>query len=556
MKYNNKEENMPKKSILLSENQKKDFIEEKEISPIKENLKNASLPLNIKFRDHNGIEQIIHLNKEALLNHLTNEYERQIELGGDSRKIRHIKTSITKVKNDITQEDSYHLIFNKYKKDYQISFLTQAIYLTSLYAQNKSKGSVYSKVLGLKYFLEYMDKTSQKFTNLEEINRDFMIRFSNDISSGNNFSKSYTPSKRSKLYSTITNLLRELWKVTDKSFKIPSIPKAKIEGRKAYSIKLSKQIYAAAWLDIQETIKNKQKYDKLKEKYVGQDFYSLKNLAYTYLVFKDTAQGSAKTLNVLERIATTRHGTSLKATSSKELEKISIGGQHINKFPDEETVVWFLESVLPEFPYKGGRLKDYNSYFSDRSLSNIFNDYKALDLLNKVLSYKVPFRDNIYPFFLFFLASTGKNIDVLKTWKWIDTSDNKEVLIGDEKFPLDSTQRIIWGEKKKSKKFIMTVLDTKEKNGLWSMLFFLRKFLKKDIKNPFFWNFISAYDYFPAAFKTHTLRVASTLFCKKHNITGKNSKPLEYIEHLRLRPTRVAIDIMKGKSLEKKDPVK
>lgn len=542
---------MSKKRILLSENQKKDFIEEKESNPIGENLKKTTLPLNIEFRDSNGIKQIIHLNKEALLNHLNNEYKEQLKIGGESRKIRSLKTRITKVENNYELENSYHLLFERYTKEHQISFLTQAIYLTSLYAQNKSKGSVYSKVLGLKYFLEYMDRTNKKLNNLEDITRDFMIRFSNDISSANNFNKSFTPHKRRKLYSTITNLLRELWKITNKSFKIPTIPKAKTEARKAYSIKLSKQIYAAAWLDIQEIIKNKQKYDKLKNKYIGQDFYSLKNVAYTYLMFKGTAQGSYKTLNTLERISTSRHNISLKETSIKELEKISTGGQHINKFPDEETVVWFLESVLPDFPYKGAKLSDYTSYFSDRSLSNIFNGYKALELLNKVISYKIPFRDNVYPFFLFFLASTGKNIDVLKTWKWIDTNNKQEVLVGDEKFPLDSSQRIIWGEKKKSKKFIMTVLDTKEKNGLWSMLIFLRKFLKKNTRNPYFWNFISIYDYFPADFKTHSLRIASELFCKKHNITDKNNKILEYIEHLRLRSTRVAIDIMRGKSLEK-----
>ena len=541
---------MKKKPIVLSEDQKIKFTIKDEGDLHDGSLKKYEVQKSISFKDNEGKQCIKFLNKEDYIKYLE---DKCIELkdNGTSREHVACRGKLSKLQSGKTSLKEFGLLlYDIFHKKHQIKFLTESITFIERYANNKCVAVTNTNLRGLKYFLQYLENANLELESPEKITQSFMIRFCHDAASGQNFDKSMTQICRQITYYSISTILKELWRITGKSFKVPALPEKSTLGTPAYNIALSKVFYAFAWIETQDIIKKYKQYMSWKKVYEGEDFYSMKNLAFTYLRANEKIRGYNKLHRFLERVSLERHRISLRNMPAEEMKKLAQGGVSVNKLNDEETVVWFLESVLPDYPYKGGPLRNYASYFPEGSLAKFVNNYGALQLIQKVLFQKLPYDENVYPFFLFFLGSTGNNLEVMKDWKWESEENGKMIEIGEEQSPIDSSQRIIWGDKKRSKKYIMTVLDKKEKNGLWDMLIFLREFLKPLSKNSkFFWNILSKRDYKATAFGSAPLRVASEKFCKKYEFPT-SAGVLKYIEHRRMRPTRVAMAVLKGKSME------
>ncbi len=501
----------------------------------------------LEFNDKNNHDVKVYLSRSAKLCFLNKKLNKSIDEKISYRKIVGIKQEIKKLQNP---NSDYNKLFLRdfFKRDYEILFISECIPLLEILLNKKSVPTAKRHLRSLRRFIIYLRTIEKSIYSLSEITKEFIIRFHGDVLNSNNFEKDANYESRRFVYSIISNLLKKYWYIKKSgNYKMLSLPAKKRDSKKAYSIEFSKLLFAICISEINDITKKFNKYENWKKEFKNKEFYSLNNLCFTYRISKGI-RGYGLRLKYLNKVAKLKYDIELSTFSDKKLKVESMYGIDITNFDTEQKIAWFIESEISDFPYKSYKISDYKNYFPlGESVSAFFYKY-GQDVHNKfkkVLECKLPFSDNIYPFYLLTLLTTGLNVDTLNSWKY-----KEDYIIGEEKYPLDSNFIMIWGLKKKTNKYIMTVLDTKDKNGLWKYIKFLKKYLYMMHKTSNdFWVFSSKRDYKSSSINTYSLKRLSKEFCKKYK-SFFDERKTEYIEHQRLRPTKVAIELMKGKSLE------
>lgn len=497
------------------------------------------------------------------------------------------KAMLTKIERNVERKEKY--LYDNYKKDKLLidEMLKSVSELCII--KNIPRISALAYITAISDILRFLNvKINNKIVSFKDLNRNYQLEFRKELSIKNSkFFK--TPAQKSFVRNVLKHSLNNFG--SGENIIAHRILLNKQHTSKKSKMDLSQeiavQLLAAATLEINEIMKKRDILEnQWRISYKNKAFDSPENLENAYINYPKTLHNK-KTINAentsilnyrasYDRLCFFLHGFKLSDLSEDALKNLASEGENINNIHDPRIMSWFLDDVLVNYPLKCGKtvstttpMSKYSKWMYESGVKIFLSktgreeDSKMIfKIFNDVLSIKYPSMEQLFPFMLFWLLQTGSNIEALLNMEWKEKVNGKYVEIG-EFSPLGDIPVIKSFKNRGTKNWYWFPLNPNEKNGLYDIFLFLKKYLKplwdyqtnyhkQDSTNPFWLCIVDnqSHGNIVKIITRNALSAYMKKFLQKHNIISSNGKKVTNIQLSRLRNTFITTADLGGASLE------
>lgn len=498
------------------------------------------------------------------------------------------KMMLTKIANNSEPQSAY--ICDRFKKNQLLSSLIQTVSELCV-IKNIPRRVAYEYIYAINSILNFFAKKYENINAIDDVSNNIQIDLRKELSNRNSlFFKSMA--QKSHINTIFTYALnnfkfkRDITNVFSQKLLLRKNDSG-IKSKADLSQEVAVQLLAASIGEINKIIENYNMLEKeWRPSYKNKKFDSPENLANAYLNypqhFKLISKRSFNSSIVnyrkkYDELCNYLHGFKLSGLENEKLKLLASKGENIHNLNESRMMSWFLDDVLSNYPlqidakitkhtlamseYTRWKYKStVKTYLS--SLSYEQNQKKAIEVFREVLAIKFPTAEKIFPFMLYWLLQTGANQEVLFNMNWRQKFGNKLCEI-DENSPFGDIPVLRSYKNRGTKNWYWFPLNPNEKNGLYDMYMFLKKYLKPlwdfnaslNISNSF-WVFIvsnqahGSYNTPIKHFNQQVFKNQLTKFLERNEIISIDGQRLKNFEPSRIRNTFITTADLNGLTLD------
>ncbi|WP_434638195.1 hypothetical protein MLC35_05320 [Sulfurimonas sp. NW7] len=498
------------------------------------------------------------------------------------------KMMLTKLTTDSKGKATY--IFDKYSN--KKILLNELVYSVAdlCLIKNIDRNTASRYIYAINSFMDYL--VQNKYENIKSVN-DMNLDFQSllRIELSNKQSKIFNEyGKRSYTRNILVYAINKFGK-NENILNQSILLRKKMTGSKPrmdLSQEIAVQLLSASIVEMDAIMKKREKLEKeWRPTYHNKSFDSLENLANAYLNYPQIFHKKTSTRATLASIANYRakydrlclsvYGYKLSDLSENDLAKLALKGENIDELQNPRMMAWFIDDVLIDYPLKCGKkvsadtpMSKYCHWNYNAGLRSFLigkntyeNPSELLSLFYEILSIKYPFIQQLVPFMLYWILQTGSNTEALFNMEWREKIGDKYFEIG-EYSPFGDTPVIRSYKNRGTKNWYWFPLNPNEKNGLYDIFLFLKKYLKelwkynsiyqieKSSKNSF-WTYIvsnQSHGYVAKPVNRNIFSYELSKFLQRNKIISKDGNVIKSIELARLRNTFITAADLAGASLE------